>query len=68
MPSIQFLINLICITILESFKPYYNWNAFNTKILELRWTYPYRVLNLIITGMPSIRQKDVSYVGIMDEF
>ena len=35
------------------FKPYYNWNAFNT-IKIVNSNIPYWVLNLIITGMPSI--------------
>ena len=38
-----------------SFKPYYNWNTFNTS--EAVW---YKllssVLNLIITGIPSIQK------------
>ena len=36
-----------------SFKPYYNWNAFNTEKKE-SMIEMLRVLNLIITGMPSI--------------
>ena len=39
------------------FKPYYNWNTFNTMftvIIELKGFG--RVLNLIITGIPSIQQ------------
>ena len=37
------------------FKPYYNWNAFNTKDGDkIEKLYEYYVLNLIITGMPSI--------------
>ena len=39
--------------LLLSFKPYYNWNTFNTKqALVLASTCT--VLNLIITGIPSI--------------
>ena len=39
------------------FKPYYNWNAFNTFKKEKKWLnmYSTQVLNLIITGMPSIQ-------------
>ncbi|WP_314811351.1 hypothetical protein [Fusobacterium pseudoperiodonticum] len=38
-----------------SFKPYYNWNAFNTlKAFERMTTYFPEVLNLIITGIASI--------------
>ena len=40
-----------------SFKPYYNWNTFNTKFgqnLKNIWA---KVLNLIITGIPSIHKK-----------
>ena len=37
------------------FKPYYNWNAFNTHRYHNLITKTYHwVLNLIITGMPSI--------------
>ena len=40
-------------TNIDSFKPYYNWNTFNTLyIISTRCT-PF-VLNLIITGIPSI--------------
>ena len=37
-----------------SFKPYYNWNTFNTNSEECTITLECRVLNLIITGIPSI--------------
>ena len=37
-----------------SFKPYYNWNAFNTVEEEVTRLNALEVLNLIITGMPSI--------------
>ena len=40
--------------IFNSFKPYYNWNAFNTK-KELNSCIFDKVLNLIITGLPSIQ-------------
>ena len=36
------------------FKPYYNWNTFNTKKQELKRLNLCIVLNLIITGIPSI--------------
>ena len=36
------------------FKPYYNWNTFNTKSSKEVISGKYRVLNLIITGIPSI--------------
>ena len=36
-----------------SFKPYYNWNAFNT-VFEILKNASFEVLNLIITGIPSI--------------
>ena len=40
---------------LKCFKPYYNWNTFNTAE-EMKKTVDQRkeVLNLIITGIPSI--------------
>ena len=40
----------------EGFKPYYNWNTFNTKVLEKLKEFWKTVLNLIITGIPSIRE------------
>ena len=36
------------------FKPYYNWNTFNTVMLEGGKDISEGVLNLIITGIPSI--------------
>ena len=39
----------------KGFKPYYNWNTFNTKLEEAFDGYQRKVLNLIITGIPSIR-------------
>ena len=38
------------------FKPYYNWNTFNTNFRSSRWNYTRVVLNLIITGIPSIQE------------
>ena len=46
--------NLEKIHLILFLKPYYNWNAFNTECI---WSRIYRhsdVLNLIITGIPSI--------------
>ena len=38
------------------FKPYYNWNTFNTKKKNIEGGTDMRVvLNLIITGIPSIQ-------------
>ena len=46
----------------SSFKPYYNWITFNTNY-DIRDNNVFRVLNLIITGLPSILintlQKDI---------
>ena len=40
-------------SMLKSFKPYYNWNTFNT--LEISNDIKeIRVLNLVISGIPSI--------------
>ena len=39
----------------KSFKPCYKWNAFNTKCNNLLYEkINYEVLNLVISGMPSI--------------
>ena len=43
--------------LLDSFKPYYNWNTFNTLDLNQVEKYLCIVLNLIITGIPSILKK-----------
>ena len=36
------------------FKPYYNWNTFNTEYKQKVREMNIAVLNLIITGIPSI--------------
>ena len=41
---------------LGGFKPYYNWNTFNTLAFSLGVKAVATVLNLIITGIPSILQ------------
>ena len=48
----------------SSFKPYYKWNTFNTEKHAKQKFLNKCVLNLIISGIPSI---PVSYVGVMDE-
>ena len=40
-----------------SFKPYYNWNTFNTELKSILKSVLKGVLNLIITGIPSILQE-----------
>ena len=37
-----------------SFKPCYKWNAFNTEVRNFRRVAELAVLNLVISGMPSI--------------
>ena len=49
------------------FKPYYNWNTFNTEIAEDEQAI-YRVLNLIITGIPSIHSMEKEHFGRMYSF
>ena len=45
--------------LLESFKPCYKWNTFNTVIAqEVEKVLP-EVLNLVISGIPSIRYKSI---------
>ena len=39
-----------------SFKPYYNWNTFNTSKEANYEKFRCDVLNLIITGIPSIQK------------
>ena len=47
--------NLKKIHLILFLKPYYNWTAFNTQVkTPFEVTGEYRVLNLIITGLPSI--------------
>ena len=52
-PSIQ-QDNRIAVDSYWSFKPYYNWNTFNTLIELSLENHLCGVLNLIITGIPSI--------------
>ena len=47
----------------NSFKPYYNWNTFNTKIIIGTEKCTPMVLNLIITGIPSIHKKVETYIN-----
>ena len=43
-----------------SFKPYYNWNTFNTENKLKDITKGMRlVLNLVISGMPSIQKNEL---------
>ena len=42
---------------LDRFKPCYKWNAFNTSLSSLDRHGVVCVLNLVITGMPSILNK-----------
>ena len=46
------------------FKPYYNWNTFNTDCDKLNQLYTLEVLNLIITGIPSIHKVSVMLVRL----
>ena len=39
---------------IQSFKPYYKWNTFNTLLGKLSGCNLVNVLNLIINGIPSI--------------
>ena len=39
---------------MDCFKPYYNWNTFNTEVKLDQEDILKLVLNLIITGIPSI--------------
>ena len=50
-------------TAVQGFKPYYNWNTFNTAWSEIADFIVAMVLNLIITGIPSIH----NYFNVNDE-
>ena len=43
---------------MRGFKPYYNWNTFNTEEAKEIISSNPNVLNLIITGIPSIPLKN----------
>ena len=43
---------------IEGFKPCYKWNAFNTNANEWWRVWWYIVLNLVISGMPSILKEE----------
>ena len=52
----------------ESFKPYYNWNTFNT-ITDVYVGYNiFKVLNLIITGIPSIQNTNAYLAKLIEGF
>ena len=54
MECLQYLENVSIVLLYHrSFKPYYKWNAFNTSVTPTTSILPC-VLNLIISGMPSI--------------
>ena len=45
------------------FKPYYNWNTFNTqKEMANSRNRAYHVLNLVKSGIPSIRHNEKLYI------
>ena len=53
-PSIRYKVVVVENNI-QSFKPYYKWNTFNTKCAESAKENLDQVLNLIINGIPSIQ-------------
>ena len=52
----------------KGFKPYYNWNTFNTKKEIIMLNKKTLVLNLIITGIPSILYNNSSLSPNPTEF
>ena len=50
------------------FKPYYNWNTFNTLKNGLYNVKSWKVLNLIITGIPSIQQIHLHFSQLHNSF
>ena len=50
------------------FKPYYNWNTFNTQLLLQIQILIFVVLNLIITGIPSILIKEGDLICQQESF
>ena len=56
-PSIRHIF-YSCFSFRFSFKPYYNWNTFNTSLSKNKASVLDDVLNLIITGIPSIPASD----------
>ena len=56
----------VLIYLTASFKPCYKWNAFNTTTFSKRSGRPIRVLNLVISGMPSILLQYTTEKAIMD--
>ena len=55
MPSILNIIDHLLKLLKKSFKPYYNWDTFNTLVRKPNTWRKDNVLNLIISGLPSIR-------------
>ena len=50
------------------FKPYYNWNTFNTLNSLSMAVDTLHVLNLIITGIPSIHTANYYFQQLKREF
>ena len=53
---------------LYSFKPCYKWNTFNTASEIARIYLAVKVLNLVISGIPSILLKDIKDLMKSKEF
>ena len=65
MEYLQYLQNLVLELQISSFKPYYKWNTFNTIIAYTGSAKKlYKVLNLIINGIPSIRDKTLGKMRV----
>ena len=58
MPSILSEGKIDMQTYLQSFKPCYKWNAFNTTNVNSDIADAIGVLNLVVNGMPSIRNNN----------
>ena len=52
----------------QCFKPYYNWNTFNTSKILIIHNKNTSVLNLIITGIPSILEIEIPKSGYNSGF
>ena len=64
MEYLQYFDNMIkCQNNIDSFKPYYKWNTFNTIKDRQVFHFFVKVLNLIINGIPSILNKEIILEG-----
>ena len=64
MECLQYIMDADVCDLPRSFKPCYKWNAFNTEEVTRLNALEFEVLNLVISGMPSIPGLDLGVLPI----